>query len=393
MQVYYCDVCGARVTEGEIQRGKAVLTEDGCFCAACMAEMGAQGEAAAAEPVVIEDEEVEAAPPPDARTATRKPPSSRRRSRYAPARPAGARNLAVPAVIGGVLVLFLVFLAYFAFRSPGPAEPVLRHQQPVKEAGAASAGAGAATTSRPGAEKPQESQPPQHRRPLGEGMRITIEPEPPKPKPGPKPAEKPQPPPPPRPKPKPQPRPTPPSRPASGQWTSIFNGRDFTGWRQLSGRAEVQNGALVSMDDADLYYPADWAEFDLELEMRAEKMPGSPDSLAGCGVCQWQPGRGKCRVHLVFHSDGDCHGYVKRGGKKERTWRSGAGKFPLKERWVKVRFELRRRYLKVYSDGEEVGHIDLSGTDGENERGGFYFFGNEGNVARLRNARVRVISR
>ena len=163
------------------------------------------------------------------------------------------------------------------------------------------------------------------------------------------------------------------------KWTSIFNGRDLTGWRK-AGDGSVVEGALRSRGGADLYRPGQWDEFALSFEIRSS-------GNAGLNVGQWGMGRGSGRVRLRFHADGDVHAY---GSGGRRLGRTGSGKVAVKS-WAPVTIELTRRELKVFKGNDLVMTADVSREPAR--KGGVYFYSDGGGTAELKDVRVRPLSR
>ncbi len=112
-----------------------------------------------------------------------------------------------------------------------------------------------------------------------------------------------------------------------------------------------------------------------------------PATIAlGLGLGHSSMGRGKWRVSVTFHGDGDAHVRAPRNV----IWRSGGGKFPL-DRWTPVKLELTRTAFRIYRGEELLGSVGINTVPVK--KGGIYFFANAGHTARMRNVRVRVLSR
>ena len=90
---------------------------------------------------------------------------------------------------------------------------------------------------------------------------------------------------------------------------------------------------------------------------------------------------------LSFHRDADLHVY---GPGMRLLGKSGPGKFPIRD-WIRVKLELTRDTLKLYSADELVETVDVSAVPAR--KGGICFYSYGGHTARIRNIRVRVISR
>jgi hypothetical protein len=180
---------------------------------------------------------------------------------------------------------------------------------------------------------------------------------------------------------------------AHGQtWTSLFNGKDLTGWKQLNGKAEfkVKNGEIVgtttrnqpnSFLATDSYYD----DFILELEFRL-------DDEMNSGV-QFRS------ESKPTYKDGRVHGYQVEIDPSDRAWTGGiydearrewlypmelnpAGKKALKTgEWNKVRIECLGAVIRVWVNGVATSNLVDNVTPtgfialqvhaiGEHEKGG-----------------------
>jgi hypothetical protein len=103
---------------------------------------------------------------------------------------------------------------------------------------------------------------------------------------------------------------------AQAQWTSLFNGKDLKGWKQLNGKAkyEVVNGIIVGTavpkePNSFLATEKDYEDFILELEFQA-------DSTMNFGI-QF---RSESRAD---YKDGRVHGYQMEIDPSDRRWSGG----------------------------------------------------------------------
>jgi hypothetical protein len=385
MKIFYCDACNGRFTEDDVNAGKAVATADQCLCPQCALQANADGNVVISEEVFTFQDGEEA--PPMAEEEY--PRTARRRySRQPASRAKGIMVVALIAVIFvvGALIALLALSGPAGTSGDGQGDTgtkIVVSVKPKQTAQTKPAAQGPDGQTTPARKPLGEDLPtPGARRPLGESLPTPgpASPSPPAPKAAPRPAPKAAPP--------TAPKAPPVSlTPVSGAgWISIFNGNDLEGWRTDkadSGRAE--GGSLVSSQGADLYYAADWGEFMLECELKGENP--SDSRVGGLNLAQWGMGRGSGRVKVTFHNDGDVH--VNLGKDKER-WRSGGGRFDPGN-WTKVRFELRRNDLKVYSGDELVGTLDVSSLPVRN--GGLYMYSGNDATFRMRNPRVKVLSK
>ncbi len=351
MEIYFCEECQTRLSDSEFATGEAVRDGDGVYCKPCALKLGIYGrvreEARARE-----------------ETAVRKPRSRRRWPQ--PATPRATRSNLVYAACGAGAAL-VALLVVVLVKKGGRKEPARRPRRPVVRMPVAQ-------VSRPAPGVPVP--PPERDRVLPE----KIEPSPVPNRPAPPPPS----PPPPRP-PVPKPPPSLKLQPVDEGWKSIFSGRDLTGWRVAGGEARVEEGAIVATNNADLFYRADWAEFELACEISGGG--GRKGQIVlGLGLGQTGMGRGQWRLAIAFHTDGDAHVFA--AGK--RFWKSGSGKFPIED-WTPVKLDLTSTALRVYSGEKLLGSAGLNTVPVK--KGGIYFYSNAGHTARLRNVRVRVISR
>ena len=165
-------------------------------------------------------------------------------------------------------------------------------------------------------------------------------------------------------------------------WKSLFDGKTLNGWKFYAGKANIDSGAIVLQDGADLYYPAKWTKFALECEVISDT--GSPLRRA-VGLHLGQLGTGRSpdlyRLRLLLHGDGDFE--VTRDA--DRLWKSGRDKFPIND-WLRVKLELTDKTLSVYREGKLLHKIDVSSLPAR--AGGILFYGLNGGTVRIRNIRV-----
>lgn len=101
----------------------------------------------------------------------------------------------------------------------------------------------------------------------------------------------------------------------SGQWKSLFNGKDLKGWNQKNGKAKyaVVNGEIVGTTVANtpnsfLCTDVDYGDFILELDLKIENM--------NSGI-QFRS------LSLPAHNDGRVHGYQMEVDPSPRAWSGG----------------------------------------------------------------------
>jgi len=159
--------------------------------------------------------------------------------------------------------------------------------------------------------------------------------------------------------------------------TSIFNGRDLSGWRK-AGDGAVERGSLVTRKGGDLYYKADWKTLTMSLEAKAS---GTKNVLLGLQLGQTGMGRGNCSISLVFYGDGDVH--VRANNKM--LGKSGSGKVDLST-WTDITVEHTGSSLRLWADGAQVVDVDISSVP--RKRGGLYVYSSGQSEAAVRELRV-----
>jgi hypothetical protein len=169
-------------------------------------------------------------------------------------------------------------------------------------------------------------------------------------------------------------------QPADGKgFVSIFNGKDLTGWKADGPKLFIQDGALVAQE-GQYEYAANWTEFTFTCELSASGV----ESLAGIRLAYVRNPKEDCRMRLVFHDDGDVHLWIG----NDMTWRSGAGKVVILDKWTPVKIEVRDNALRIYSGETKVGDVDISKIPVK--AGGIMFHSSPDKTARMRNIRVSV---
>jgi hypothetical protein len=171
---------------------------------------------------------------------------------------------------------------------------------------------------------------------------------------------------------------------ADNEWKSVFNGKDLTGWLHYGGRVWVENGVLAfSGRAADLYYKANWDEYALEMDVMADVQGNGHAVEFELSKTTYANGRASpYRVVVSLGGHGAAH--VRAGGDRAAP---GWGKFKISQ-WRRVRMDVTRTELKLYSDGTPVGSVSLEKTP--QLRGGV-MIGGHGPTVRLRNMRVRPL--
>jgi hypothetical protein len=85
---------------------------------------------------------------------------------------------------------------------------------------------------------------------------------------------------------------------AEGEWVSLFNGKDLTGWLQKNGKAtyEVKDGAIVGRSapnspNSFLCTTRDYADFELEFEVMVDKELNSGVQIRSASLPSYQDSR------------------------------------------------------------------------------------------------------
>jgi hypothetical protein len=153
----------------------------------------------------------------------------------------------------------------------------------------------------------------------------------------------------------------------SGQWKSLFNGKDLKGWNQKNGKAKyaVVNGEIVGTTVANtpnsfLCTDVDYGDFILELDLKIENM--------NSGI-QFRS------LSLPDYKDGRVHGYQMEVDPSSRAWSGGIydegrrdwlyipdvnpeGKKAFKVGdWNKYRIEAIGPVIRTFVNGVPVAHL------------------------------------
>lgn len=152
------------------------------------------------------------------------------------------------------------------------------------------------------------------------------------------------------------------------QWENLFNGKDFTGWKQLNGKAkyEIQNGEIVGTTVAGepnsfMATAKDYGDFILELEYKVPQGMNSGIQFRSLSKPDYKEGR--------------VHGYQFEVDPSERAWTGGiydearrdwlytleynpAAKSAFrKEEWNKIRLECIGTSLRTWVNGVAAAHV------------------------------------
>ncbi|WP_167617962.1 3-keto-disaccharide hydrolase [Maribellus sediminis] len=155
---------------------------------------------------------------------------------------------------------------------------------------------------------------------------------------------------------------------AQGQWTDLFNGKDFDGWKQLNGKAkyEVVDGVIVGTTVANtpnsfLCTEKDYSDFVLELELFVDPQMNSGIQFRS--------------ESLADYNNGRVHGYQCEVDPSDRAWSAGIydearrgwlytvdinppAKSALKNgEWNRYRIECIGNSIRTWLNGVPVAHL------------------------------------
>ena len=152
-------------------------------------------------------------------------------------------------------------------------------------------------------------------------------------------------------------------------WENMFNGKDFTGWKQLNGKAkfEISNGEIVGTTVADqpnsfMVTEKDYGDFILELEYLVPQGMNSGIQFRSLSKPDYMNGR--------------VHGYQFEVDPSDRAWTGGiydearrqwlytleynpAAKTAFKSnQWNKIRLECIGTSIRTFVNGVPTAHLE-----------------------------------
>jgi len=152
------------------------------------------------------------------------------------------------------------------------------------------------------------------------------------------------------------------------QWENLFNGKDFTGWKQLNGKAkyEIQNGEIVGTTVAGepnsfMATEKEYGDFILELEYKVPQGMNSGIQFRSLSKPDFKEGR--------------VHGYQFEVDPSDRAWTGGiydearrdwlytlelnpaAKPAYKKDEWNKIRLECIGTSLRTWVNGVPAAHV------------------------------------
>ena len=154
----------------------------------------------------------------------------------------------------------------------------------------------------------------------------------------------------------------------NAKWTSLFNGKDLKGWKQLNGKAKyrVQNGAIVGTTvfgepNSFLATEKDYGDFILEVDFKVDSTMNSGIQFRSLSVPEYRNGR----VHgYQFEIDPSPRGWS--GGiydEGRRDWLytgdlNPAAKNAFKQgMWNRARIECIGTSIRTWLNGVAVAHV------------------------------------
>ncbi len=154
----------------------------------------------------------------------------------------------------------------------------------------------------------------------------------------------------------------------SSTWTSLFNGKDLSGWKQLNGKAgfEVKNGEIIgttvpNTPNSFLATEKDYTDFILELEFWADSTMNSGIQFRSESKADFQNGR-----VFGYQMEIDPSSRAWSGGiydEARRLWlyslefNPGAKKAYKKSGWNKYRIECIGKSVKTWVNGVPAAYL------------------------------------
>ena len=153
-----------------------------------------------------------------------------------------------------------------------------------------------------------------------------------------------------------------------GDWENLFNGKDFTGWKQLNGKAkyEVQNGEVVGTTvekepNSFMATEKDYGDFILELEFKVPQGMNSGIQFRSLSKPDFKEGR----VHgYQFEIDpaprawtGGIYDEARRDWLYTLEYNPEAKKAFKPNEWNKIRLECIGNSLRTWVNGIAAAHV------------------------------------
>ncbi len=152
------------------------------------------------------------------------------------------------------------------------------------------------------------------------------------------------------------------------QWENLFNGKDFTGWKQLNGKAkyEIQNGEIVGTTVAGepnsfMVTAKDYGDFILELEYKVPQGMNSGIQFRSLSKADYKEGRVHGYQFEVDPSDrawtGGIYDEARRDWLYTLEYNPAAKSAFKKEEWNKIRLECIGTSLRTWVNGVATAHV------------------------------------
>jgi Domain of Unknown Function (DUF1080) len=156
---------------------------------------------------------------------------------------------------------------------------------------------------------------------------------------------------------------------SKADWETLFNGKDFTGWKQLNGKAkyEVQNGEMVGTTvekepNSFMATEKDYGDFILELEFKVPQGMNSGIQFRSLSKPDYQNGR----VHgYQFEIDpaprawtGGIYDEARRDWLYTLEYNPDAKKAFKQDEWNKIRLECIGNSLRTWVNGIAAAHVN-----------------------------------
>jgi hypothetical protein len=152
------------------------------------------------------------------------------------------------------------------------------------------------------------------------------------------------------------------------QWENLFNGKDFTGWKQLNGKAkyEVQHGEIVGTTVAGepnsfMVTAKDYGDFILELEYKVPQGMNSGIQFRSLSKPDYKEGRVHGYQFEVDPSDrawtGGIYDEARRDWLYTLEYNPAAKSAYKKDEWNKIRLECIGTSLRTWVNGVAAAHV------------------------------------
>lgn len=154
----------------------------------------------------------------------------------------------------------------------------------------------------------------------------------------------------------------------SGEWENLFNGKDFTGWKQLNGKAkyEVINGEIVgttvpNTPNSFMATEKTYGDFILELELLVDDNMNSGIQFRSLSNPEYRNGRVhgyQCEVDPSARAwSAGVYDEARRGWLYPCTYNPEGGKAFKNGQWNKYRIECVGSDIRTFLNGIPVTHL------------------------------------